>query len=72
MTRRTGLLLIATAAIAACSDTKDERPDLTQREKDSILGASQVPGARAIKRSMTSADSATVRQNRLDSAMQEP
>jgi hypothetical protein len=50
----------------------DSRKDLTQREKDSILGASQIPGAKAVKRTLTSADSAAARQSRLDSADREP
>jgi hypothetical protein len=50
----------------------DSRRELTQREKDSILGASQIPGAKAVKRSLTSADSAAARQSRLDSADREP
>ena len=58
--------------ITACGKEPDARRDLTQREKDSILGASQIPGAKAVKRSLTSADSANARQSRLDSAEKEP
>jgi hypothetical protein len=50
----------------------DARRDLTQREKDSILGASQIPGAKAVKSSLRSADSAAARQARLDSAERDP
>ena len=67
--------VIATVAIAATACSKDEtetKRDLTQREKDSILGASTIPGAKAVKRAMTSADSATARQARLDSAERAP
>ena len=61
-------------SLAACAkDNSDEnKPQLTQREKDSILGASQIPGAKAVNRAMTSADSATARALRLDSAQKEP
>jgi hypothetical protein len=61
-------------AVAACAkgDTSDNKRELTQREKDSILGASQIPGAKAVNRAMTSADSATARAMRLDSAQKEP
>jgi len=59
--------------LSACTkDEGDARRDLTQREKDSILGASQIPGAKAVKRTLTSADSAAARQARLDSAEREP
>jgi hypothetical protein len=70
---RFGFLAIALAiGVSACGDDEpDARRDLTQREKDSILGASQIPGAKAVKRSLTSADSAAARQARLDSAERE-
>ncbi|HMJ19868.1 MAG TPA: hypothetical protein VK478_15895 [Gemmatimonadaceae bacterium] len=72
--RRIGLVIVAlTIGITACGkDEPDARRDLTQREKDSILGASQIPGAKAVKRAMTSADSAAARQARLDSAERAP
>ena len=61
-------------SLAACAKDNDgdTKRDLTQREKDSILGASQIPGAKAVNRAMTSADSATARALRLDSAQKEP
>ena len=59
--------------ITACGKDDDTtKRDLTQREKDSILGASQIPGAKAVKRALTSADSAAARQARLDSAERVP
>jgi hypothetical protein len=59
--------------ISACGKDEDTtKRDLTQREKDSILGASQIPGAKAVKRALTSADSAAARQARLDSAERIP
>jgi hypothetical protein len=63
---------VLAASLSACAGEPDERANLTQREKDSILAGSQIPGARAVKRSMSSADSATARQTRLDSADREP
>lgn len=66
-------LAVAFAALAliGCGDKEpDSRANLTQREKDSILAGSRIPGARQVKRGMTSADSATARQARLDSAQQ--
>jgi hypothetical protein len=71
--RGTGFaVLVLSIGLAACGKEPDARRDLTQREKDSILGASQIPGAKAVKRSLTSADSAAARQRRLDSAEREP
>ncbi|HMI42065.1 MAG TPA: hypothetical protein VK516_00490 [Gemmatimonadaceae bacterium] len=75
MSLRTLGFVIAAVAICATACGKGEtetKRDLTQREKDSILGASTIPGAKAVKRAMTSADSATARQSRLDSAEREP
>jgi hypothetical protein len=63
----------AVLALAACGDDEpDKRAGLTQREKDSILGQSQIPGAKAVKTGMTNADSASARQARLDSADRNP
>ncbi|MEP6550628.1 MAG: hypothetical protein ABJB95_05565 [Gemmatimonadales bacterium] len=64
---------IVALALAGCSkDEPEVRPVRTQREKDSILANSQIPGAKAVKRAMISADSATARQVRLDTAQQNP
>ena len=72
--RRIGFVVAALViGLTACAkDEPDARRDLTQREKDSILGASQIPGAKAVKRALTSADSAAARQARLDSAERTP
>ena len=76
MTIARGVILsvACVALLGACSGEKepDNRAQLTQREKDSILGASKIPGAKAVNRAMTSADSATARQARLDSAQNNP
>jgi len=66
-------LVGVTALAIACGDAEpDKRAGLTQREKDSILGQSQIPGAKAVKTGMRNADSASARQARLDSADREP
>jgi hypothetical protein len=73
-----GFMVVCAVAVAACAasacgeDGPDSRAGLTQREKDSILGQSQIPGAKAVKTGMTNADSASARQARLDSAEREP
>jgi hypothetical protein len=68
----TGIVLAVALAGCAKDDSADSRPELTRREKDSIIANSQIPGARAVKKSMTAADSATARQTRLDSALNSP
>jgi hypothetical protein len=71
---RLGYAAIALAiALTSCAkDEPDASRNLTQHEKDSILGASQIPGARAVKTSLTAADSAAARQARMDSTEREP
>lgn len=64
--------MVAIGLSACAKDEGDVKRDLTRREKDSILGASQIPGAKAVKRTLTAADSAAARQARLDSADREP
>ena len=60
-------------ALAACAGDEDQnRPARSQREKDSILAGSQIPGARAVKKTLTTADSAAARQARIDSAQENP
>lgn len=72
--RKTAFTLATLAlGLTACGkDQPDARRDLTQHEKDSILGASKIPGAKAVKTALTSADSAAARQARLDSAERTP
>lgn len=65
-------MAVAIGLSACAKDEGDVKRDLTRREKDSILGASQIPGARAVKKTLTAADSAAARQARLDSADREP
>jgi hypothetical protein len=73
--QKRGMLLGALAlALGACAKdaSEDSRAALTQREKDSILAGSQIPGARAVGKTLTTADSAAARQARIDSAQQNP
>ena len=42
------------------------KPALTQREKDSILAASKVPGAPAVRSAIRAADSASGREHITD------
>lgn len=43
------------------------RDTLTQRQRDSIIGQSKLPGARGVKGALDVADKARARQARLDS-----
>ena len=60
-------------ALAACGQQDTQQSSAhTEREKDSILAGSQIPGAKAVKKAMTVADSAGARGMRIDSAQQNP
>jgi predicted outer membrane protein len=73
-TGRSGLalLLLSALAIACSKDEPESKPVLTQRQKDSIFAQSTIPGARAVKHAIGTADSASARQRMLDSAEKEP
>jgi len=43
------------------------RDTLTTRQRDSVLGASRLPGARGIQRAMRAADTAAAQNARADS-----
>jgi hypothetical protein len=53
--------------VGACSsETKPDRL-ATQRQRDSVLGASKLPGARGVRGALAAQDSAVARNARLDS-----
>jgi hypothetical protein len=68
--RRLALVLLTTA-LAACS--RSEQPSmqsadtLTRRQRDSVIGASKLPGAQGIGRAQAAQDSAAARNARIDS-----
>ena len=67
-----GGALLAVSLAGCAKEETDARANMTQREKDSLLARSPIPGAKAVGKSMTVADSATARMNRIDSAQQNP
>jgi hypothetical protein len=71
-TRQIAIGIVLSLTAFACTETDQSRSTLTQRQKDSILAGSQIPGARAVKKTLTAADSAAARQARIDSAQQNP
>ena len=59
-------LIIVLILLAACSDGKSaksaaDRDSLTERQRDSILAQSRIPGARAVGSAMRAADSTSAR-----------
>jgi hypothetical protein len=67
-----GGALLAVSLAGCAKEDKDARATMTEREKDSLIARSPIPGAKAVGKSMTVADSATARMNRIDSAQQSP
>jgi len=68
---RNSLRLIAPLliALAACrgGDGSQPRDKMSEREKDSILSESGIPGAKVVGRAMKAADSSAARTSVLDS-----
>ena len=60
--------------VAACSSKPagNDRDTMTKRQKDSVFGASGVPGASAINKAQTAADSLEAQRKRADSAAAKP
>jgi hypothetical protein len=60
------IVLFFLLAGACTSESKQARPG-TQRERDSVLGASKLPGAQGVRGAIRAQDSAAARNARLDS-----
>ena len=69
--RVVGLLLMGTMGCSAGQDGEGGR-HRTERERDSIIGASQLPGARGVRGALGASDSADARNARLDSVANQP
>jgi len=73
MSSRAFLLSAILTGLVACSqDTSQNTTTRTEREKDSLIARSPIPGAKAVGKAMTTADSASARMSRIDSAQQNP
>jgi len=74
-------LVVLVALVAACSGSSDNKPaqsaggqnrpavnrdTLTQRQRDSILAQSRIPGARGVGSAMRAADSTSARVRAAD------
>jgi len=59
------LLAVLVASSAGCAKTETRR-QLTERERDSTLGKSAIPGGAAVTRALEVSDSASVRAQEMD------
>lgn len=54
--------------LASCSGKEEAaQPEMTQRQRDSAIGASRLPGAQGVRGALRAADSIQARNNMLDS-----
>jgi hypothetical protein len=62
----TSLVLVAAIACGSAAE-EPAKPPLTQRQRDSVIGASSLPGAGGVRGAMAQSDSQRRRNARLDS-----
>jgi len=60
------------AAAAGCQSRVTAGTGRTERERDSVIGHSAIPGAGAVQRALDVSDSANARRSALDSAAAGP
>jgi hypothetical protein len=58
------LLLSAPGACASPSARPDARTERSERQRDSVLGASRIPGAVGVRRALEASDSGAARRTR--------
>ena len=59
------ILMLAVLGVGlGCTHKGEEQRPLTQRERDSIIGESGLPGARGVRSALRVADSITARNER--------
>jgi hypothetical protein len=66
--------VLALVLVCACGGGTGQasRPDtLTRRQRDSVIGASSLPGAQGVRGALRAQDSAAARNRRLDSIARE-
>ena len=63
-----GVVVLAGLLSQGCARPADDRHAASERERDSVLGASRLPGAGGVRGALRVADSAAARNTRIDSA----
>ena len=69
--RTVTILVLAAIGLAGCKSSSSTARPTTERERDSAIGASQLPGAQGVRGALRVSDSATARRAREDSVGQE-
>lgn len=72
---RSAAAVLAVVLLAACSagdDGEAAPPDtLTRAQRDSVIGASSLPGARGVQRALEARDTANARAAAMDSLLRD-
>jgi uncharacterized lipoprotein NlpE involved in copper resistance len=66
------LVLVLVLTSNGCSNRADPKRATSERQRDSVLGASKLPGASGVRGAMAAQDSAAARNARLDSVAGQP
>ncbi len=62
-----GLVIVILVGCSGKSETEQNQTGLSQRQRDSLVAESDLPGARAVGKALSISDSAAARAARLDS-----
>jgi hypothetical protein len=65
------ILVVLSTVVPACRRTDSVPPPATERERDSLIGSSQLPGAQGVRGALRPSDSAESRRTREDTSGQE-
>ena len=61
------VFLLIVLLVPACGTSGEKQQPSSQRERDSVLGASKLPGAAGVRGALRAADSTAARNAKLDS-----
>jgi len=62
-----GVMILALAACSKRSDADRARPAMSERQRDSSIAKSRLPGAGTVGKALAASDSASARAARIDS-----
>lgn len=65
--KRLVLIALITAGCASNDTAANDRDTMTQRQRDSVLAQSGIPGAQGVGKALSAADSVRARNAQLDS-----
>jgi hypothetical protein len=66
------LLLVSLTGCSRPADRTSARNELSERQRDSVLGASRLPGASGVRHALEASDSGAARRSREDSVTSAP